>query len=143
MQDQLPQQVDHVIDAAPQVVGHSILAGGIIATVWGVLPTVIGALAGFVGLIYYSIVIWESRTIQHWWQNRRMIYRAKKILRLKAQAKVVAAELEAMERVRTAKRVARETLEDAQLEAAKAVVLLEPEVIEEITPIKGVSGPAG
>lgn len=136
MQDQLPQQVDHVVDAAPQVVGHSILAGGIVANLLGFLPTIIGAVAGLVGLVYYSIVIWESRTIQHWWQNRRMVYRAKKILRLKAQAKIVAAELEAMEKVRIAKRAAREVLEDAQLEAAKTAVLLEPEVIEEILPNK-------
>lgn len=78
-----------------------------------------GPLAALAGLIWYLICIWESRTLQHWLNNRRMIKKAKKIARLKAKEKVIIAQLEALEAVRQAKADARDKVEHAKVEAEK------------------------
>lgn len=90
-------------------------AGTIIAAFIGYLP----AIAAAVALCWYLIQIWESRTIQHWVQNRAMVRKAKKIARLKAREKVISAQLAALETIRQAKVAARDSVEIAKVEAAK------------------------
>jgi hypothetical protein len=101
-------------------------AGAIIGTIFGVLPFV----AAFAGMIWYGIQIWESRTVQHWWRNRQMIRKAKKIARLRAKEKVIVAQLEALELVRSAKVEARTKVEVAKVEAAKLEVHEATEIVE-------------
>lgn len=98
-------------------------AGTIIATVLGYLP----AVAAGVALLWYMIQIWESKTIQHWLENRRMVRKAKKIARLKAKEKIISAELEALETVRQAKAEARDKVAIATVEAAKIQIKEETE----------------
>lgn len=97
------------------VVADAISAGAIIGTLFGWLPY-FAALAGFV---WYIIQIWESRTVQHYLQNRKMVKKAKKIARLRAKEKVIVAQLEALETIRQAKADARDKVELAKVEAAK------------------------
>lgn len=96
-----------------------VLAGGAIL---GSLLQMLPALAAAVGLIFYAIQIWESRTVQHWYQNRRMVRKAKKIARLKAKEKVISAQLDALETLRQARVDARDKVEQAKVEAAKLVL---------------------
>lgn len=109
-----------------------ISAGTIIATIIGYLPIIAAAVA----LIWYCIQIWESRTVQHWWTNRQMIKKAKRIARLKAKEKVIAAQLEALESIRQAKADARDKVAIATVEAAKLQLKEETEVEERLPPTK-------
>lgn len=99
-------------------------AGAIVGTIAGYLPFV----AALAGLIWYVIQIWESRTIQHWWRNRQMVRKAKRIAKLKAKERIIVAQLEAMETVRQAKVDARDKVETAKVEAAKALIRDQTEV---------------
>jgi hypothetical protein len=103
--------------------------GAIVATIAGYLPI----LAAMIALFWYCIQIWESRTVQHWYQNRKMIRKARKIAQLKAKEKVISAQLDALETIRQAKVEARDKLEIAKVEAAKLQLKQETEA-EEKTP---------
>ena len=92
--------------------------GVIISAMVGWIPI----FAAFVSLIWFSIQIWESRTIQHWLNNRRMVQKAKKIARLKAKEKVIIAQLEALESLRQARADARDKVEQAKVEAEKVKI---------------------
>lgn len=85
------------------------------ATIVGWIP----AAAAFASLIWFTIQIWESRTIQHWINNRREVHKARKVARLRAKEKVIIAQLEAMESVRQAKADARDKVASAMVEAEK------------------------
>jgi len=93
-------------------------AAAIIGSILGYLPY----FAALAGLVWYCIQIRESKTVQHWLENRRMVQRAKKIAKLRAKEKVIVAELEAMELSRHAKIEARDKVELARVEAAKQSV---------------------
>ena len=88
----------------------------------GVLLGYLPYFAALAGLVWYCIQIWESKTVQHWLENRRMVQRAKKIAKLRAKEKVIVAKLEATELSRHAKIEARDKLELARVEAAKQSV---------------------
>lgn len=90
-------------------------AGTIVASIVGYLP----ALAASIALLWYCIQIWESRTVQHYLENRRMVRKAKRIIRLRAKEKVISAQLEALESIRQARVDARDRVEVAKVEAAK------------------------
>lgn len=106
----------------PNPVPHILASGGIVATILGVLPQIIGVFAAVVAMCYYSICMWESRTVQHWYNNRKLVQKAKRVARIRAEQKVLLAELEALEVVREARAVAAEKVEAAKAEAAKLVV---------------------
>lgn len=109
----------------------AISAGAIVGVFLGYLP----AIAAVAGFLWYCIQIWESRTIQHWWRNRQMKRRAKKIARLRAREKVIIAELDALNVVRAARVEAREKVETAKVEAAKEAAHAAVETQEELPPI--------
>ena len=91
-------------------------AGAVIVTaIIGWLPYIAAAIA----ILWYVIQIWESRTVQHWHENRRMVRKAKRVARLKAKEKVIVAQLEALETLRQARVDARDKVEVARVEAAK------------------------
>lgn len=81
--------------------------------------TYAGALAA---LIWFCIQIWRSREIQHWWNNRREVYRAKKLVRLRAKETVLVAKIAALAKVRAARVEARDLVESAKIEAATQAV---------------------
>lgn len=99
----------------------------VISTIFGWLPY----MAAGVGLVWYCIQIWESRTIQHWWRNRQMVKRAKKIAKLRAREKVILAELDALELKRAAQHAAVEKVEKARVAAAKEVLADSVRIAEE------------
>lgn len=109
MSDQAPPTT-HLVDVAA--------ASAIVMTLLGWLPL----LAAILGAVWYAIQIWESRTVQHWWENRKMVKKARKIARLKAKEKVIVAQLEALEALRQARVEARDKVEIAKVEAAKQAV---------------------
>ena len=115
----------HLIPYSPTtVVGDVISAGAIVGTFLGYFPII----AAFAGFVWYSIQIWESRTIQHWWRNRVEIKRAKKLVRLRAKEKVLVAKIEALAQVRAARVEARDKVEQAKVEAARLQVHEEADI---------------
>jgi len=62
-------------------IGHSVSTVAILGTLAGLLPP-IAALAAF---LWYSVQLYESRTVRHYFAHRR----AKKIASLKARLKVL------------------------------------------------------
>lgn len=101
-----------------QALPHIASIGALVASFIGYLPV----LVALIPAIYYSILIWESSTVQHYLRNRRMRRKAKRVAKLRAQAKVVQAQLDAEEVVRVARSEAKEKVAAASHEAAKLVV---------------------
>jgi len=73
--------MDHA--SVNQWLGNVFSAGAIIASVIGLIPVI----AAFVGLIYYLIQIYETKTVQRWVHARR----SRKIARLKARVMMMEA----------------------------------------------------
>ena len=103
------------------IIGDALSALAIVGAVFGYLPYA----AAVAGLVWYLIQIKESHTFASWWNNRKMLKRAKKISKLRAREKIILAELEALESVRAAKHAA--------VEAAKLVVQEETQRTEDGT----------
>lgn len=89
---------------------------------WAWLPTVIGAVGGFLGGLFYVVQLYESRTFQHWKNNFLMKRRAKKLLRLEARKKILIAQIEALKKIKAARSEARELVREATAEASKLMV---------------------
>lgn len=99
----------------PHVTGHILSFGSVIMSFVGLIP-VFAALAGFV---FYMIQIYESATVQKWLDRRRMLWKARRISTLRAEQKVLMAELDGLEIVRDARAVAENKVAVAAHEAAK------------------------
>jgi hypothetical protein len=103
---------------------NSIGAGGTIILpwlvhVWGYLPTAVAVIGGVLGIVWYTIMIWESQTGRDW-RNRLMTKRKmRKIGRLQAKVKLYQAELDALDVKRQAEHTATQKVESAKVEAAK------------------------
>jgi hypothetical protein len=116
----------HFIPHSPAaVVGDIVSAGAIVASFLGYVPLI----AALFALVWYMIQIWESRTVQHWWRNRQMVKKAKKVARLKAKEKVIVAQLLALETLRQARVNARDMVETAKVDAAKIQIHEETEAV--------------
>lgn len=87
----------------------------VIGSILGWLPYV-AALAAF---IWYVIQIWESRTIQYWWGTRQLIRRTRRIAKLKAKEKVIAAKLLALQTVLIAHKEAKTLVAGAVVAAER------------------------
>lgn len=92
------------------------------ATIFGAVVGYLPYIAAAIAVIWYLIQIWESRTVQHWHENRRMVRKARRVARLKAKEKVIIAQLEALEALRQARVDARDKVEVAKVEAAKVAI---------------------
>lgn len=124
-------RVSEIDNTSPATVAtNTVFAGVVGATVLNWLPQIIGIVAASTAFIWYIICIWESRTIQHYINNRRMVVRARKIARLKAQEKVITAKLDALEVVRQAKVEAKEKV--AQATALAEVLKVKEEIAAQI-----------
>lgn len=100
-----------------QWAGNVISLGAIAGTIIGWLPL----FAALVAIIWYSIQIWESSTVQEYVRKRMTISKAKKVARLRAEQKIILAQLDALETVRAARAVAKEVVAVAAAEATKQV----------------------
>jgi hypothetical protein len=93
--------------------GHVTAVASWFGAVLGVLPV----LAALFGVVWYGIQIYESDTIQKYLEKRRMERKARRIAKLRAEQKVLLAELEALEVVREARTVAAAKVASAAHEA--------------------------
>lgn len=98
----------------PNTVGDVFAGGAILTSLLGYLP----AIAAVIGVIWYLIQIWESKTVQDWYARRAAARKIAKIASLKAQQKILTAELAALEVVRQAQASAVERVEQAKAQAA-------------------------
>lgn len=108
----------------------TVSAGAIIGTLLGILP----AAAACGAFVWYLIQIYESRTFQHWINNRRTIWRARKLAKLRAQEKIVLAKIEALATVKAAERDARAKVADAATVAAVEQARAETQIQAGILP---------
>ena len=113
----------HAVGSEGGLIGWLILQlsalGTLILTYIGFLPYAIGV---SIPMLYYIIMIWEMRTVQHFvnnWRTRRI---ARRYAKAQAKAKVALARLEAIDLLRHARHEAREKVEQAAVEAAKLIV---------------------
>lgn len=105
--------------APENIVTHSAATGGVVATLLGLLPTVLGVVATALAALWYSIQLYESDTVQKWLSRRRAMYKSRRLARLKAEQKILVAEIDAIEVLREAKAVATEKVEVAKHEATR------------------------
>lgn len=106
--------------------------GALIASLAGWLPY---ALIAAIPTIYYLLMIWEMRTVQHFvnnWRTRRI---ARRYAKAQAKAKIALARLEAIDLLRHARHEAREKVEQASAEAAKLVVQQTTDVKTKLPPV--------
>ncbi len=104
---------------------HPIQAGvdlGIFGIIVASLMSVVPPIAAILGLLYYAIQVYESKTVQHWLLDRRQKHAARRLRKLEARRKVIVAEIEAAELVRSASAAAMEQVAVAKAEALKTVV---------------------
>jgi hypothetical protein len=125
-----PESLDpgHVVaTAAP----HAASLGALMAAIAGWVPVIVAIIPA----IYYLILIWESSTVQHYIRNLRMRHQARRILRLKAKAKVVQAKLDAEELIRQARSQAKEKIKVAAHEAATLKATQTAKIEEKLPPV--------
>lgn len=88
------------------------------ASVMSWLPTTVSVVGGALGIIWFVVQLWESKTIsgvvERWTERRRI----RRIRYLEAKQKVILAKLRAAETVRGAKVQASELVQSAKAEAA-------------------------
>lgn len=114
------ERVDGVHDFTDTVwtwlswVVHGVAGLSIAAFFWGITSS----LGLLLPLVWFSIQIWESKTFQHWYHNRRQIHWAKNAARLKAKEQVLLAKIDALELRRQARVEARELVAKAASDAA-------------------------
>lgn len=98
--------------------GHSLSLGALFASFANIVPAIMSIPAA----VWFLFQIYESRTFQHWKNNRRSKRQAKRLAKLRAKEKVTLAQIEALERLRHARSEARDLVEEAKSQAAAMVV---------------------
>ena len=78
-----------------QTTGSSIMGSALIVTILGYLPTILAVVASMLGVIWFLICIYESKSYTHWSRNQRMKRNARRLMKLRAKEKVVIAKIEA------------------------------------------------
>ena len=104
-----------------------------IAGTFAVIGTIVGWLpyfAALVAFLWYVIQLWESRTVQYWWNSRQMARRLRKIAKLKAREKIITARLIGLQTVHAAREEARTVAASAAIEATRLQVEEERKIIE-------------
>lgn len=96
-----------------------VAAGTVVMALVGILPGVAALLAA----IWYLVQIYESKTVQDWLAKRAIRRRAIRLQKLEAKKLILAAEIDAIERVRVAKVYGAEKVEEAKSDAARGVQL--------------------
>ena len=93
------------------------------ASIMSWLPTAVSVIGGTLGIIWFIVQLWESRTISGivdaWTERRRL----RRVRYLQAKQKVILAKLTAAETVRASKVKADEIVQSAKAEATIAKVV--------------------
>jgi hypothetical protein len=97
------------------------LIGSTMGYVWGALPGVVIVIGGIMAIGWYALQYWESKTFSGWRERRQARRKIEKIARLKAQEKVITAQLEALELKRSAASTAAEVLRVAESAATEKI----------------------
>lgn len=71
----------------------TVIGSAVAGAVFGIFPAVVAT----VGMIYYSIQVWESNTVQAWVTRRRHEQAKRRRVVLKMQFEAIRAELDALE----------------------------------------------
>jgi hypothetical protein len=95
--------------------GHVVAISTWLGSLLGILP----ALAALFAVLFYALQMYESDTCQKWLESKRKLKKAKRLAKLKAEQKMLVAEIDALEVVREARAVAAEKVAVAAHEAAK------------------------
>lgn len=85
-------------------------------------------LSAILGLIWFAIQIWESRTVRHAIANWRQKRQAMRLRKLRAQQKIIVARLAAADMVRAAKAQAVEKVEHAKAVAKAEETMGSPDL---------------
>lgn len=99
-----------------------VAASTLFAAIADWLPKVLGMLGAVFSILWFIVQLWESKTIQNSlsaWRTRR---KSRRLLKLRAKAKILAAKIAAVETVRVAKVVATELVAQARNDAAIKLV---------------------
>ena len=94
----------------------------VLAFFWWLGP-LLGGLVTLMGLLYYSLAVFEMRTTQEWLAARRARKQARLLARLEAKKKIVLAKIDAIETVRSAKVEALDLVARERAEAAKIIAV--------------------
>jgi hypothetical protein len=86
---------------------------------WGYLPGFVAVVGGILAIAWYTVMLWESKTVQDWHAKSSAARKLKKIRRLQAEITVATAQLSALEVRRVAREVAEEKVTTAAAEAAQ------------------------
>lgn len=114
-------------DSVSQVrVGVDVMAAStLFAAIVDWLPKVLGVLGGVLSILWFMVQLWESRTIQEAMESWKARRKLRRLARLQAKAKILAAKIAAVETVRFAKVVATELVEQAKTTAAIKLAVTE------------------
>lgn len=93
-------------------------ASSIVGTIFGYLPSI----AAIISIIWFCIQIYESKTFTKLKSDYLLNRKAKKIAKLRAKEKILAAQIAAIETVRLAKVEAQEKIASAKVEAILDIV---------------------
>ena len=81
----------------PTAANGAAAAGTIILSflshVWGILPVLFTVIGTFLGILYYSLTIYQMEPVRVWRANRAARKRLRMIANLKAQERIIVAEL--------------------------------------------------
>lgn len=98
-----------------------IVDGASAILVLGALANVLPPIAAILAGLWYSVQIYESKTVQAHLYRHRIKRLAKKLRNLEAKKLMLTAEIDNVEKVRAATAYAEERLEEARTDAAKGM----------------------
>src|SRR6185437_4505984 len=86
----------------------TVMVGTILGNIWGYLPSFIAVIGGIFAIVWYGIMIHESKTVKAWSDERAQARKLRRIAQLKAKEKIITAQLDALELKRSAAATAAE-----------------------------------
>lgn len=99
-----------------------VAASTLFASIVDWLPKVLGTVGGTLSILWFVVQLWESKTVQNSLSAWRIRRKSRRLSRLQAKAKILAAKIAAVETVRAARVVATELVAQAKTDAAIKLV---------------------
>lgn len=120
----------------PGVPAHTAEVSGPAATlavpyilhIFGWLPGVVAVIGGLLAIVWYSLMITESKYVQRWLTRHAAARKERKIARLKAKVKLYEAQLDALGVLKAAEEAATQKVENAKIEAGRVVAETEKKI---------------
>jgi dipeptide/tripeptide permease len=132
------------VAASPQLTSGTLattLVGTYLGHAVGYLPGFVAVVGGMLAIVWYSVMLWESKTVQDWHAKSSARRKMKKIANLKAQEKIITAQLAALEVRRVAREDAADKVQAATADAALVITRGETaQSVEELTKPKSEGG---